>query len=142
MGMTPVFLGFAVAYFLAALLRAITATLAPAFSSELGLGAADLGLLAGAYFFGFALLQLPLGSALDRFGPRRVQAGLMGLAVAGCGLFALVVGLPALLAARVLTHGVLLGTVTGRGPSAARMPTPHAARGPEPRVKRIPQRPE
>ena len=102
MGMTPVFLGFAVAYFLAALLRAITATLAPAFSGELGLGAADLGLLGGAYFFGFALLQLPLGSALDRFGPRRVQFGLMLLAVAGCVLFARADGLPALLAARML----------------------------------------
>lgn len=102
---TPVrqiFLGFVVAYFLAALLRAITATLAPAFSAELGLGAADLGLLAGAYFFGFALLQLPMGSALDRFGPRRVQFWLMLLAVAGCALFAMAPSLGWLLAARML----------------------------------------
>jgi MFS family permease len=100
--MAPVFLGFAVAYFLAALLRAVTATLAPTFSGELGLGAGDLGLLAGAYFFGFALLQLPLGSALDRHGPRRVQAALMAMAVAGCALFALADGLWGLLAARAL----------------------------------------
>jgi len=97
-----VFLGFAVAYFLSALLRAITATLAPAFSAELGLDAGDLGLLAGAYFFGFALMQLPLGQALDRFGPRRVQAALMTLAVAGCVAFALAGSLAALLASRVL----------------------------------------
>ncbi|MCB1998196.1 MAG: MFS transporter [Burkholderiaceae bacterium] len=96
------FLGFAVAYFLSALLRAVTATLAPAFSADLGLAAAELGLLAGAYFFGFAAMQLPLGSAIDRFGPRRVQFTLMLLAVLGCGLFALARGLPALLAARVL----------------------------------------
>jgi MFS family permease len=100
--MAPVFIGFAVAYFLAALLRAITATLAPTFSSELGLTAGNLGLLAGAYFLGFAALQLPMGSALDRFGPRRVQAALMLLAVLGCGLFAQADGLPGLLAARVL----------------------------------------
>ena len=47
---------FAFAYFFSALLRAVTATLAPVFSAELGLQAADLGLLAGAYFFGFAAL--------------------------------------------------------------------------------------
>lgn len=63
-----VFLVFAFAYFLSALLRAVTATLAPVFSRELALGAGDLGLLAGAYFLGFALMQLPLGQALDRFG--------------------------------------------------------------------------
>jgi MFS family permease len=96
------FLGFAVAYFLSALLRAVTATLAPAFSADLGLDAAGLGLLAGAYFLGFALMQLPLGSAIDRHGPRRVQFTLMLLAVAGCVMFALAQGLPALLAARVL----------------------------------------
>lgn len=96
------FLGFAVAYFLSALLRAVTATLAPAFSADLGLAAGELGLLAGAYFFGFAAMQLPLGSAIDRFGPRRVQFTLMLLAVAGCVLFAVARGLPALLAARVL----------------------------------------
>jgi len=43
-----VFLAFAFTYFLSALLRAVTATLAPVFSQELGLGAGDLGLLAGA----------------------------------------------------------------------------------------------
>jgi predicted MFS family arabinose efflux permease len=96
------FLGFAVAYFLSALLRAVTATLAPAFSADLGLGAGELGLLAGAYFFGFAAMQLPLGSAIDRHGPRRVQFALMLLAVAGCALFALAQGLAALLAARTL----------------------------------------
>jgi predicted MFS family arabinose efflux permease len=99
---TPIFIGFAFAYFLSALLRAVTATLAPSFSAELALGAGDLGLLAGAYFFGFAMLQLPLGSALDRWGPRRVQFALMLLAVAGCLLFARAEGLPGLLAARVL----------------------------------------
>ena len=98
----PVFLGFAFAYFLSALLRAVTATLAPAFSAELGLGAADLGLLAGAYFFGFAALQLPLGRALDRFGPRRVLLWLLLVAAFGCAAFALARSLAALIAARVL----------------------------------------
>ena len=56
-----VFLAFASAYFLSALVRAVTATLAPTLSAELALQARDLGLLAGGYFLGFAATQLPLG---------------------------------------------------------------------------------
>lgn len=97
-----VFLAFAFAYFLSALLRAVTATLAPVFSTELGLQAADLGLLAGAYFLGFAALQLPIGWALDRFGPRRSLLVLLSVAVLGCAAFALAPNLKALLAARML----------------------------------------
>ena len=93
---------FAFAYFFSALLRAVTATLAPVFSAELGLRAADLGLLAGAYFLGFAALQLPLGRALDRFGPRRTSMVLLAVAVLGCALFALAASLAGLIAARVL----------------------------------------
>jgi predicted MFS family arabinose efflux permease len=93
---------FAFGYFLSALLRAVTATLAPVFSSELGLRAGDLGLLAGAYFFGFAVLQLPLGKALDRFGPRRTLLALMAVAVVGCVAFASADSFAALVAARVL----------------------------------------
>ena len=97
-----VFFSFAFAYFLSALLRAVTATLAPAFSAELSLSSGDLGLLSGAYFFGFALMQLPLGRALDRFGPRRTLLALLAVAVAGCAAFAAATGLAALIAARML----------------------------------------
>lgn len=83
------FLSFAFAYFFSALVRGVTATLAPQFSAELGLTAADLGLLAGAYFLGFAAMQLPMGSALDRLGPRRVLLALMALSVVGCAAFAM-----------------------------------------------------
>jgi predicted MFS family arabinose efflux permease len=96
------FLAFAFAYFLSALLRAVTATLAPAFSSELGLSAGDLGLLAGAYFLGFSATQLPLGHWLDRIGPRRVQLAFLSVAVLGCAAFALAASFPGLLAARAL----------------------------------------
>lgn len=102
MNAAVVFLAFAFAYFLSALLRAVTATLAPVFSQELGLRAADLGLLAGAYFFGFAAVQLPLGRALDRFGPRRTLLALLAVAVLGCGAFAAAGSLAALIAARAL----------------------------------------
>jgi MFS family permease len=96
------FLAFAFAYFFSALLRAVTATLAPSFSAELQLNAGDLGLLAGAYFLGFAALQLPLGRALDRFGPKRVLLSFMAVAVLACIAFALARGFGALLLARAL----------------------------------------
>ena len=96
------FSAFAFAYFFSALLRAVTATLAPAFSAELGLSAGDLGLLAGAYFLGFSLMQLPLGRVLDRFGPRRVLLLLLALAVLACAAFALARNFASLLAARAL----------------------------------------
>lgn len=96
------FLSFALAYFFAAILRAVIATLAPEFSAELDLGAADLGLLAGAFFLGFASTQLPLGNALDRYGPKRVQLAMLALAVIGCVLFASARSFAGLIAARVL----------------------------------------
>lgn len=96
------FAAFASAYFLSALMRGVTATLAPVFSAELQLGAGELGMLAGAYFLGFTLTQLPLGSALDRFGPRRVLLIFLAVAVAGCAAFAVASSFVALTLARVL----------------------------------------
>ncbi|MES2715745.1 MAG: MFS transporter [Pseudomonadota bacterium] len=97
-----IFLAFAVVYFFSALVRAVTATLAPVFSAELGLAAGQLGLLAGAYFLGFALMQLPLGSALDRWGAKRVLLAFVAVAVLGCAAFAVARDLPDLLLARWL----------------------------------------
>lgn len=112
-----VFFAFAFAYFLSALVRAVTATLSPTLSVELDLSASDLGLLAGGYFFGFALTQLPLGRWLDRFGPRRVIVAFLAVAVVGCGLFALATSFSGLLAARVLTgmgvSACLMAPLTG-----------------------------
>ncbi|MBP6901967.1 MAG: MFS transporter [Burkholderiaceae bacterium] len=98
----PMFLAFAFAYFFSALLRAVTATLAPVFSAELQLAAAELGLLAGAYFLGFSAMQLPLGSALDRWGAKRVLLAFLSVAVLGCMAFAAARSLPQLLLARLL----------------------------------------
>lgn len=93
---------FAFAYFLSALLRAVTATLAPTLAQDFGLHAGDLGLLSGGYFLGFAATQLPLGMWLDRHGPQRVLLGFLGAAVLGCALFALAGGFAGLLAGRML----------------------------------------
>ncbi len=83
-----VFLPYALGYYISYLLRTVNAVIAPDLSRELGLSAADLGLLTSAYLVAFALVQLPLGMALDRFGPRRVEAVLLLLCASGCAAFA------------------------------------------------------
>jgi len=116
-GAVLVFLVFAFTYFLSALVRAITATLSPTLSQEFALTPGHLGLLAGGYFFGFALTQLPLGNWLDRHGPKRVVLAFLGLAVLGCVAFALAGSFAGLLAARVLTgmglSACLMAPLTG-----------------------------
>ena len=112
-----VFLAFAVAYFLSALLRAITATLSPTLSAEFGLQARDLGLLAGGYFLGFSMTQLPLGHWLDVHGPKKVILRFLTLAVVGCVAFALSTNFAGLLLSRMLigagVSACLMAPLTG-----------------------------
>src|SRR6185369_7257573 len=121
-----VFLAFAFAYFFSALLRAITATLSPTLTREFALNAQELGLLAGGYFFGFAATQLPLGTWLDRHGPKRVILIFLLVAVAGCVAFSFATSFTGLLAARVLcgagVSACLMAPLTG----FRRWPTPIA----------------
>lgn len=83
------FLPFAAGYFLSYLLRNVNAIIAPELTRELGLSAANLGLLTSAYLLAFSAVQLPLGILLDRYGPRRVEASLLLVAALGAGGFAL-----------------------------------------------------
>ena len=112
-----VFIAFASAYFLSSLVRAITATLSPTLTTEFQLQSSDLGLLAGGYFFGFALTQLPLGNWLDRHGPKKVLLGFLSLSVLGCILFSIATDFSALLLARVITgigvSACLMAPLTG-----------------------------
>ena len=97
-----IFFAFAFAYFLSALVRAITATLSPVLTPEFGLQARDLGLLAGGYFLGFAATQLPLGAWLDRYGPKRVVVCFLAVASIGCLAFSSAHTFTGLLVARIL----------------------------------------
>ncbi|MGE5160924.1 MAG: MFS transporter [Betaproteobacteria bacterium] len=96
------FLPFAAGYFLSFLLRNVNAVIAPELTRELGLSAADLGLLTSAYLLTFGAFQLPLGILLDRYGPRRVEAALLLVAAAGSAWFAVGSGLGELVTARAL----------------------------------------
>jgi len=112
-----IFLAFGFAYFFSALIRAITATLSPTLTAEFALNARDLGLLAGGYFLGFAATQLPLGTWLDRYGPKRVILCFLTVAVLGCLAFSWATSFMGLLAARVLcgvgVSACLMAPLTG-----------------------------
>jgi predicted MFS family arabinose efflux permease len=83
----------AAAYVLSQFYRAFLAVLAPVLGTAIGAGPEDLAVSSGLWFLSFALMQIPVGAALDRIGPRRTASVLLGLGGAGGALcFALAQG--------------------------------------------------
>ena len=111
-----IFACFAAGYFMSYGLRSVNAVLAPELTAEIGLTHAQLGSLSSAYFLAFAAMQIPLGVWLDRFGPRRVDAVLMGVAAIGCVAFAVATSLGTLWLGRALigagVSGALMASLT------------------------------
>jgi predicted MFS family arabinose efflux permease len=83
-----VFLCFAFAYLLSYAFRAVNAVIAPELMADLNISHSELGLLSSAYFVGFAVMQIPLGIALDRYGARRTESFLLLFALCGASIFA------------------------------------------------------
>lgn len=112
-----IFCVFAFGFFISNLLRSITATLTPVLSSEFNLSAGNLGLLAGGYFLGFSIMQIPAGILLDRFGPKKVIGYFLIIALIGTISFALAKSFTGLLISRVFIGVVvaacLMGPLTG-----------------------------
>lgn len=106
-----IFACFAAGYFMSYGLRSVNAVLAPELTAAIGLTNAQLGSLSSAYFLAFAATQIPLGIWLDRFGPRRVNAVLMGVAAAGCVVFAVAEALGALWLGRALIGAGVSGAL-------------------------------
>ncbi|CAN0564508.1 unnamed protein product, partial [Laminaria digitata] len=86
--MLTVIVPFGIGYYMSYLFRTVNAIISPQLVEDVGLTPGDLGLMTSAYFFTFAIVQLPLGIILDRYGPRRVQAALLIVAAMGASLFA------------------------------------------------------
>lgn len=82
--------------------RSSTGVIAPDLVADVGLTIEELGLVSGAFFIAITALQLPVGILLDRFGPRRVIAATMAIAVAGSIAFALAESFAGLVLSRVL----------------------------------------
>jgi MFS family permease len=89
-------------YIVSQFLRNSVGVIAPNLAAELGLSASEIGLLSSAFFFAFAGAQIPLGIALDRWGPRRSMLVCSGIAIAGAMLFSVASTTLGLIAARVL----------------------------------------
>ncbi len=82
--------------------RVSSAVIAPDLMRDLGLNAENLGILGGAFFYSFALVQIPMGPMLDRIGPRIVIASFSMIGALGAFVFASGNSLPAVLIGRSL----------------------------------------
>ncbi len=101
----------ATAYVASHFFRASNVTIGLDLMRDLGIGPEALGGLTGAFFFGFAAMQIPCGFFFDRFGPRRTVTGMLVLATIGGIVFTLAPTWPVLLTGRVLMgagFGVML----------------------------------
>lgn len=77
------------AYVLSQFYRAFLAILAPDLTADLGVDPATLSRASGIWFLTFAAMQLPIGWALDKVGPRRTASVLLGVCGGGgAALFA------------------------------------------------------
>ncbi len=108
-----VFVLFTIAYFLSYFFRSANAVIAPDLTRELGLDAATLGLMTSLFYLAFAAVQLPLGGALDRWGPRWVTPGLMLAGAAGSWVFAASHSAAGLMLGRLLLGAGMAGVLMG-----------------------------
>ena len=74
-------------FFLSQLYRVANAVIAPLLVHDLSLDTEQLGLLSGSFFYGFALMQIPITLLLDRVGPRRMVTGLSLVGILGAFIF-------------------------------------------------------
>src|SRR5215471_4211714 len=81
-------------------LRNSVGVIAPNLAEELGISATQIGVLSSTFFFAFAAAQLPLGVAIDRYGPKRCMLACGLVVIVGITMFA--------------TASTLLGLVTAR----------------------------
>jgi len=94
-------------------LRVNNAMIVPQLVAEFGLGPAELGFVTSAFFVAFALSQLPLGVALDRFGPRPVMSLLLAVAAFGGLLYVSTASAAGLAAGRFLMGIGMSGSLMG-----------------------------
>jgi len=83
-----IFLTLSALHFLSMFYRFSNAVISPNLVKDLGLNAETLGILGGAFFYSFTLLQIPMGPMLDRIGPRIVISASSFIGALGAFLFA------------------------------------------------------
>lgn len=82
--------------------RSSIAVISPNLVEDFKLDTEDLGLISAAFFYAFAVMQIPVGLFLDRVGPRALVAGFNLVAVAGAAMFAFGESAAALIVGRLL----------------------------------------
>jgi ACS family D-galactonate transporter-like MFS transporter len=82
--------------------RATLSVALPLISRDLALSAARKGLLLSAFFWSYALMQVPIGWCADRFDLRWLYAGMFALWSAACGLTGIAGSLAILFVLRVV----------------------------------------
>ncbi len=94
------------AYVLSQFFRAFLAVLTTALEADLGARAEDLAAASGFWFLAFAAMQLPVGWALDRIGPRRTASVLLFLGGGGGAALFAMAGSPDHLGVAMLLIGI------------------------------------
>jgi MFS family permease len=89
-------------YSISQFLRNSIGVIASDLARELDLSATEVGLLSSAFFFAFAAAQIPVGIAIDRYGPKRTMLASAVICIVGTVLFALAGSGAVLIAARAL----------------------------------------
>jgi sugar phosphate permease len=97
-----IFIVSASLFLLSQLYRTSNAVIAVDLLRDLSLDTDELGLLAAAFFYAFALAQVPISLLLDRVGPRRLMTVLSLVGVAGAVVFSRADALASGMAGRLL----------------------------------------
>ncbi len=100
-------------YTLSMFYRVSNAVIAPNLIRDLGLDAGTFGILGGAFFYSFALLQIPMGPMFDRIGPRIVVTFSTFTGATGAFLFAFGNSYPAALLGRILIGAGMASVLMG-----------------------------
>ncbi len=81
------FAALLLAYIISIFFRSFLSVLATRIMADMNIGATELAVMSSAWFVVFALMQFPVGWALDFYGPRRTVLPLMAVGAIGVCLF-------------------------------------------------------
>lgn len=107
------FVLLAALFFLSQFYRVSNAVIAPNLIQDLNLDAETLGILGGAFFYSFALLQIPIGPMLDRIGPRMIMTLSSWIGAFGAFLFAFGTSFETALLGRILIGAGMSSVLMG-----------------------------
>jgi MFS family permease len=112
-------------FFYAWVLRVAPSVMVEELMRDFAVGAAVLGNLSAAYFYGYAGMQIPVGLLLDRFGPRRLIGISTLVCAGGCVLFATSTTLGAVTTGRFLIGASAAFSLVGAMAVAGQWFPPH-----------------